>query len=248
MIKSKQAVIDVQADTISVAKRAANWLVEHLQKSSVDKFALCLSGGQTPQLLYKTLAQPEFSKQIPWSKVHLFWGDERFVSKSNDLSNYKMVKTVLLDHISIPESNIHPVNTELADVYQAASAYEKELQNYYGNKTLVPHRYLFDVTLLGVGSDGHTASLFPGSDVLKEQNAWVKAVVGVKKEDRITLTVPVLESSKAVAFLATGAEKSPIIKQVLSGDGDLPAARIKPEGNLYWFLDQTAYLSGSNSK
>ena len=248
MIKSKQAVIDVQADTIAVAKRTADWLVEHLQKSSLDKLALCLSGGQTPHLLYKTLAQPEYAKQIPWSKVHLFWGDERFVPRDSDSNNYKMVKTTLLDHISIPESNVHPINTELADVYQAAAAYEKELQNYYGDKNLISQRYLFDVTLLGVGSDGHTASLFPGSDVLNEQKTWVKAVVGEKKEDRITLTIPVLESSKAVAFLATGAEKSAIIKQVLNGDGDLPAARIKPEGNLYWFLDQTAYLSGSSLK
>ncbi len=248
MIKSKQAVIDVQADTVAVAKRAADWLVEHLQKSSVDKFALCLSGGQTPKILYETLAQPEYAKQIPWSKVHLFWGDERFVPKNNDLSNYKMVKTTLLDHIAMPEANVHPVNTELADVYQAAADYEKELQKFYGNKVLISHQYLFDVTLLGVGGDGHTASLFPGSDVLQEQNVWVKAVVGVKKEDRITLTVPVIESSKSVAFLATGAEKSAIIKQILNGDGDLPAARIKPQGNLYWFLDQTAYLSASNSK
>ena len=175
-------------------------------------------------------------------------GDERFVPHTSDLSNYKMVKTCLLDHISIPISNVHPVNTQLSDVYQATSAYEKELQNYYGNPTLSPQKCLFDITLLGVGNDGHTASLFPGSDILDERNAWVKAVVNVKKEDRITLTIPILESSKSVAFLATGAEKNVIIKQVLNGSGDLPAARIKPVGSLYWFLDQKAYLSASTIK
>jgi 6-phosphogluconolactonase len=244
MIKSKQAVIDVQADALAVAKRAASWLIEQLQKSDTDRFSLCLSGGQTPKLLYKTLAQPEYSKLIPWSKVHLFWGDERFVPQDNDLSNYKMVKTTLLDHVPLPKENVHAVNTSIGDVYQVAQAYEKDLQEFYGSKTLVPHKCLFDATLLGVGSDGHTASLFPGH-FSSEENVWAKAVVGVKQEARITLTIPVLESSRAVAFLATGAEKSSIIKQVLDGDGDLPAAKIKPEGNLFWFLDQTAYLSGS---
>lgn len=245
MIKSKEALIDVQADPLSVAKRTASWLVEQLEKSSAEKFSICLSGGHTPQLLYKTLAQPEYSKLIPWSKVHLFWGDERFVPKTSDASNYKLVKTSLLDHISIPEENVHAVNTDGTDINEASIAYEKELQKYYGDSNLMPQKFLFDITLLGVGSDGHTASLFPGTDVLNEKQAWVKPVIGVQKEDRITLTFPVLESSKAVAFLATGAEKKAIIKQVLQGDGDLPAARIKPHGHLYWFVDQTAYLSGS---
>ncbi len=247
MIKSKQAVIDVQADKIAVAERTARWLIEQLQKSA-DKFSLCLSGGNTPKLLYQTLAQPEFSKQIPWSRVHLFWGDERFVPQSDDLSNYKMIRTTLLDHISIPESNIHPINTDFSDAAAAAKAYEKDLQDFYGHSTLNPKQLLFDVTLLGLGSDGHIASLFPNSDVLNEQNAWVKAVSGVKNEDRITLTFPVLQSSKAVAFLVTGVEKNPVIKNVLNGEGDLPAIRLKPEGNLYWFLDQTAYMSVSSNK
>lgn len=119
------------------------------------------------------------------------------------------------------------------------------MQNYYGHNILEPRHFLFDVTLLGLGADGHIASLFPNNDVLYEQRAWVKAVVGVKSEDRITLTYPPLQSSKAVAFLVTGAEKNPVIKNVINGEGDLPAIRLKPEGKLYWFLDQTAYLSGS---
>jgi len=246
MIKAKQAVIDVQADKIAVAKRTATWLIERLQKAG-DRFVICLSGGQTPKILYETLAQPEFSKQIPWSKIHFFWGDERFVPKTDDLSNYKMVKRALLDHISIPAANVHPVNTDFNDASSCASNYEKDLQSFYGGKILRPNRLLFDVTLLGIGSDGHTASLFPHSDVLNEQSAWVKAVTGLKSEDRITLTFPVLESSEAVAFLVTGAEKNTILKQVLKGDGDLPAGKLKPEGGLYWFLDQTAYLSGTNS-
>ena len=245
MIKSKQAVIDVQADKIAVANRIAHWLVEQIEKSAL-RFSICLSGGQTPKLLYQTLAQPDFAKLIPWSKVHFFWGDERFVPKNNDLSNYKMVKMALLDHVPIPQSNIHAVNTDLSEASLAASAYEEDLQSFYGSKILKPEQALFDVTLLGLGNDGHIASLFPNTDVLKEKSAWVKAVLGLNKEDRITLTYPALQSSQSVAFLVTGTEKSAIIKDVLDGDTDLPAGKLKPEGNLFWFLDQTAYLSSSN--
>ena len=153
-----------------------------------------------------------------------------------------MVKTALFDHISIPEGNIHAVPTELGDADLAAAAYEKELQAFYGGKVLEAKKFLFDVTLLGTGDDGHTASLFPGTEALKEKSAWVKAVKGVKPEDRITLTYPAIESSDAVAFLVTGADKSPIMKQLLSGNSTLPAAQVRPLGNLYWFLDQAAYL------
>lgn len=241
MIKSQEAVVDVQADTLAVAQRVAHWLVERLSINA-EKFSLCLSGGNTPKLLYETLAKPEFSSKIPWSKVHIFWGDERFVPKIDQLSNFKMVKTVLLDYISIPEGNIHAVPVELGNSQLAAAAYEKELQSFYGGKTFATNKFLFDVTLLGIGGDGHTASLFPGSDVLKEKTAWVKAVKGVKPEDRITLTLPALESSKAVAFLVTGHDKSAIMKEVLSGKSILPAAQVKPQGHLFWFLDQAAYL------
>jgi len=241
MIKSQEAIVDVQADNLAVAERVAGWLVERLNINA-GNLSLCLSGGKTPKLLYETLAKPEFSSKISWSKVHVFWGDERFVPKNDQLSNFKMVKTALLDNVSIPEGNIHAVPTELGDAELAAAAYEKELQAFYGGRVLVANKFLFDVTLLGIGSDGHTASLFPGSDVLKEKTAWVKAVKGVKPEDRITLTLPVLESSKAVAFLVTGSDKSAVMKQVLTGKSTVPAAQIRPQGHLYWFLDQAAYL------
>lgn len=241
MIKSQEAVVDVQADTLAVAERVAGWLVERLNVNA-DKLSLCLSGGKTPKLLYETLAKAEFSSKIPWSKVHIFWGDERFVPKTDLLSNYKMLKTALLDHVSIPEGNIHAVPTELGDAQLSAAAYEKELQAFYGGKVLEEKKFLFDVTLLGIGNDGHTASLFPGTEVLKEKTAWVKAVKGVKPEDRITLTLPTLDSSKAVAFLVTGHDKSAVMKQVLSGTSTLPAAQVRPHGYLYWFLDQAAYL------
>ena len=241
MIKSQEAVVDVQANTQAVAERVAGWLVERLNINS-DKLSLCLSGGTTPKLLYETLAKPEFSSKITWSKIHIFFGDERFVPKDDQLSNFKMVKTALLDHIIIPESNIHAVPTELGDAQLAAAAYEKELQSFYGGKVLEAKQFLFDVTLLGIGDDGHTASLFPGTEVLKEKTAWVKAVKGVKPEDRITLTLPALESSAAMAFLVTGHDKSAIMKEVLSGKSTLPAAQVRPQGHLFWFLDQAAYL------
>jgi 6-phosphogluconolactonase len=241
MIKSQEAIVDVQADTPAVAERVAGWLVERLNVNA-DKLSLCLSGGKTPKLLYESLAKPEHARNIPWSKVHIFWGDERFVPKTDPLSNFKMVKTALLDHVSIPEGNIHAVPIELGNSDLSAAAYEKDLQTFYGGKTLVAKKFLFDVTLLGIGGDGHTASLFPGTDILKEKTAWVKAVKGVKPEDRITLTLPVLESSKAVAFLVTGGDKSAIMKEILGGKSTLPAGQVRPEGHLYWFLDQAAYL------
>lgn len=241
MIKSQEAVVDVQADTLAVAQRVAQWLVERLSVPA-DRFSLCLSGGNTPKLLYQTLGKSEFASKIPWSKVHIFWGDERFVAKTDQLSNFKMVKTALLDHVSIPESNVHAVPVELGNSQLAAAAYAKELQSFYGSKTFTANKFLFDVTFLGIGSDGHTASLFPGTDALKEKTAWVKSVHGVKPEDRITLTLPAIESSKAVAFLVTGHDKSTVMKEILSGKSNLPAAQVRPQGNLFWFLDQAAYL------
>src|SRR5262249_44370687 len=119
MIKSQEAIVDVQSDALAVAGRVAVWLVERLNVNA-DKLAICLSGGNTPKLLYEFLAKPEFANNIPWAKVHIFWGDERFVPRTDQLSNFKMVKTALLDHVSIPAKNIHPIATELGDAKLSA--------------------------------------------------------------------------------------------------------------------------------
>jgi 6-phosphogluconolactonase len=240
MLKSAQTVIDIQPDAVSVAGKVAHWLLELALKAK-DRFTVCLSGGATPKLLYQTLADKKIADQMPWEIIHWFWGDERFVSKKDPLSNYHMVEEAMLAKVKLPPKNIHAVNTDVKEPELAAAMYEKELKALYGSDKLDPEKPLFDVTLLGLGPDGHTASLFPGTHVLNERVAWVSAVVGAKPEARITLTYPALESSRAVAFLVTGREKREIAKQVLTGASELPAARVRPVGTLFWFFDEAAY-------
>jgi len=146
----------------------------------------------------------------------------------------------LLSNASIPAANIHPIPTDHIDPYAAAGAYESVLKSCYGADRLLPGRPLFDVTLLGLGTDGHTASLFPGTGALSERSRWVVPVIGANEETRITLTYPALESSGQVAFLVEGGEKQSIVRQLSEGDADLPAARLKPAGQLTWFLDRAA--------
>lgn len=240
MLKSAQAVIDVEPDAKTVALKIANWILD-LANQSTGRFALCLAGGSTPKLLYRTLAEHPFLDSLPWSRMHWFWGDERFVAKDDELSNFHMVNEALLSKCPIPVDNIHRIKTELGSPEATASAYEQELKFYYRSDQLDAARPMFDVTLLGLGLDGHTASLFPESPALTERSKWVCAVIGAKPEARITLTYPALNSSKAVAFLVTGAEKKDMFSKVHGGNSNFPAGQIKPVGNLYWFLDQAAY-------
>jgi 6-phosphogluconolactonase len=240
MLKSAQAVIDIQTNADMVALKVAHWILELASKSE-DKFAICLAGGSTPKLLYTTLSHGLFLETLPWTRLHWFWGDERFVPKDDELSNFHMVNEAMLSKCPIPAENIHRIKTELGDPAKTAKAYEQELQSYYQSDKLDPARPLFDITLLGLGPDGHTASLFPGDAALNERTKWVCAVIGAKPEPRITLTYPALESSKAVAFLVTGGDKKEIFQKVNSGNSTSPAARMQPTGSLYWFLDQAAY-------
>ena len=158
----------------------------------------------------------------------------------DDQSNYRMVLEALLSRAPIPALNIHPVPTDCVSPDAAAAVYARELKSFYGAERLDPVRPLFDVTLLGLGPDGHTASLFPGTAVLAERDRWVAAVVGAKREARITLTYPVLESSRHVAFLVEGKEKRAIFERLRGGDDSLPAARLRPIGTLCLFADAAA--------
>jgi 6-phosphogluconolactonase len=151
-----------------------------------------------------------------------------------------MTRTALLSKVPIPENNIHPVPTEHLGPEEAARTYEKELKTFYGADALDPARPLFDVMLLGIGDDGHTASLFPGHPVLDEKRRWVSAVIGAKSEARITLTYPALNSSRDAVFLAVGAEKRSVVQRAMAGERALPSARIDPAGQLHWFTDRAA--------
>lgn len=239
MTRPLAADLEILADPQAVAHRVAEWLLAAAAAKD-GRVAICLSGGSTPQLLYRHLAAAPFRDTFPWARTHWFWGDERFVAHDDPRSNYRMTREALLSHAPIPQDNIHPVPTDHTTPQATASAYERTLQSFYGADRLDRARPLFDVTLLGLGTDGHTASLLPGTNVLMERCRWVAAVTGAGSETRITLTYPVLESSRQVAFLVTGSEKRDILAQLRRGNESLPAARIRPIGQLWIFGDAAA--------
>jgi 6-phosphogluconolactonase len=226
-------------DAEALGRNVAEWLCA-LAQASGGRFGVCLSGGSSPQRLCQTLATPAFASRFPWARTHWFWGDERFVPHDDPASNYGMVRQALLSHVVAPIDNIHPIVTEGLSPDQSAAAYEAALKGFYGADALSPTRPLFDVTLLGVGEDGHTASLFPGEPTLKESQRWVVAVNSARYGRRITLTYPSLDSSREVAFLVTGKAKREIVARVRAGDLTLPAAMMRPVGRLHWFTDRTA--------
>lgn len=227
-------MIDVAADPEALARHAAA-RVAGLARAADGRFAIGLSGGSTPRRTYQLLTQ----EAMPWERIHWFWGDERFVPPDDKDSNYRMAREALFDHVPVPPENIHRVPTSGTPA-EAARAYEEELKSYYGARRLDPARPLFDVQLLGLGTDGHTASLGPGRLELEERGRWVVEVVGWQPQTRITLTYPALESSRHTAFLVEGAGKRAILARALAGDRSLPAARLAPVGELLWLVDRAA--------
>ncbi len=238
-----EPIIDTAVDAEDMAMRVALWLAARIVVASAP-FALNLAGGSTPKRVYELLASAAFKSYIDWTKVHLFWGDERCVPFDHKDSNCRMVLEALIAHVPIPPDNVHRMPVESGPPEKAAELYEDELQRFYsaryGITALDPARPLFDVTLLGLGTDGHTASLFPGTAALEERKAWATAVVGVKSEARVSLTYPVLESSAAILFLVAGAEKRTALAGVLGKNLALPAARLKTDAPILWFVDRAA--------
>jgi 6-phosphogluconolactonase len=206
-------------------------------------FRVSLSGGSTPKALYTRLASDEFLARFPWARVHWYWGDERFVPHDHPESNYRMTREAMLSKAPVPPANIHPVPTG-GTPDDTALRYERILQTAYGAAVLDPALALFDITLLGLGADGHTASLLPGEPVLEERKRWVVAVSHGRPEVRITMTYPVIESSRQVAFLVTGKEKAAIFRTIRAGSSQVPAARVRPVGELIWFVDRAAAGEG----
>ena len=228
------AEIRVFDDAQALARGAAEWLCA-LAGAGRGDFAVCLAGGSTPRRLYQLLAQPPIAPRFPWDRVHWFWGDERFVPHDHPDSNYRMAYEALLSRVPVPGANVHAIPTEGLSPGQAADEYEATLRRFHR-----AGRPLFDVTLLGIGEDGHTASLFPGAPALEEERRWVVAVNGARPQPRITLTYPALNSSRDLAFLASGAAKSAIVRRARAADRALPAARVLPAGRLHWFTDRAA--------
>jgi 6-phosphogluconolactonase len=232
------ARVDIAKDPEALAHRVAQWITD-LAAQSAGRVAIGLSGGSTPRRLYQLLADPPYRDALPWDRVHWFWGDERFVPWNHPESNYGMVRQAMLARAPAPPANVHGIPTT-GTPEEAARSYERELKSYYGAETLDPARPLFDVQLLGLGPDGHTASLIPGTSALDERQRWAVAVVGARPETRITLTYPPLESSRHTVFLVAGPDKREILAWALSGDQALPAARLNPVGELIWFVDEAA--------
>lgn len=227
--------LEVLADPAALAERVAAWLVK-CAMARRGAVSLALSGGSTPRRLYRRLAGPPWRDRMPWERVHLFWGDERLVPIEHPHSNQRMVREAVISHVPIPIRNLHPVLTD-GSAETVARRYDAELRMFAAER---PGEPLFDVQLLGLGKDGHTASLFPGHSALAERRAWVAPVIGVTPEARVTLTYPALDNSRDVAFLVTGLEKRAVLRRLLEGDAALPAAAVTPRRSITIFADHAA--------
>ncbi|MGD8991887.1 MAG: 6-phosphogluconolactonase [Desulfobacterales bacterium] len=246
---SKNQKVEIVADAEAMCRAAAKALVQHIGKTlqANDVYSIALSGGSTPHRLYKLLADdPKFDHQIIWERIHFFWGDERHVSPDHPGSNYRMAFETILSRAPIPSANIHRMRAEDPDASKAAKDYAHGIRRFFGIANGEMPR--FNCVLLGLGSDGHTASLFPDSPALSEQKRLVVAN-WVEKFDsfRITLTAPVLNNADLILFLVSGNEKADALKTVLEGDAApdrYPAQLIQPSrGALIWFLDRAAARS-----
>jgi 6-phosphogluconolactonase len=204
------------------------------------RFSVALSGGSTPKALYSLLGSGT-KPAIPWDKVFFFWGDERHVPPDDPESNYRMTNEALLSKISASPENVFRIPAEQQDASVAANAYEQTLREFFRLRSGEFPR--FDLVLLGIGTEGHTASLFPETSALKETQGLVVANwVEKLHTDRITFTLPVLNHAACVVFLVSGAGKAEIVHQILEGPGEeLPAQRVHPsDGRLVWLLDRAA--------
>lgn len=236
--------LQIEAGVHEVSRIAAAEFVLLSQNAIAAKkrFTVALSGGSTPKKLYSILAA-EYRDQVDWDAVHFFWGDERHVPPDNQESNFRMANETLLLPLRIPESQIHRIKGENEDAQFAAQEYEEQLRKFFEITSDDPP--VFDLILLGMGPDGHTASLFPGTRVLQEGKKFVAANwVGKFYTYRITFTVPVINHSERVLFLVCGEDKAPALKGVLEGPYEpeqLPAQLVHPgNGKLKWLIDSTA--------
>ena len=243
MTAAPRKIIPV-ADTAVLAKAAAELLLARMAENS-GRIAICLTGGSSPKQLYELLATDAYRGKIAWDRVHWFIGDERFVPVSDSRNNMAMARGIFLDRFA-PAPHIHPIPTDTANPDEAAARYEHELKSFYGATTLDPARPLFDVVLMGVGPDGHTASLFPGYPAVEEKTRWVVGVPQANVEPfvpRVSLTLPALASCHEMLFEVAGGGKRAILTRVLSSD-NLPASRARSNGETVFLVDTAALPEG----
>ena len=240
MAAGDQRKVITAADPAALAQIAADRVLARISANS-GRVAICLTGGSSPKRLYQLLATETYRSQIPWDRVHWFIGDERFVAADNPLHNMGVARQIFLDRLA-PPANIHPIPTGAADPDEAARLYERELQSFYGADELGPARLLFDVVLMGIGPDGHTASLFPKYPAVSETKRWVVGVPQAHVDPfvpRVSLTLPALASCREMLFELAGHEKRAILAK-LSTDESLPANRARSLGETVLLVDQAA--------
>jgi 6-phosphogluconolactonase len=222
-----------------VCNALAAWIAEMIDTTLQvkEKFTIALSGGETPKKLYQILAAQPYNEKIKWNRVHIFWGDERFVPFDDERNNAKMAYDNLLSKVNIQPDQVHKMWTDIAP-QESAKQYEKILHKYFDDKQTT-----FDLVLLGLGDDGHTLSLFPGSEILQDNDSWVNIVDSKEKGERITLMPSVVNRSSGVAFLVTGENKAKVLQEILETreQNKYPAQLIQPaNGELHWFVDEDA--------
>lgn len=233
--------LHVSKDKDELSKYTADWMTRYISEvlKKQDRFTLALSGGSTPEKLYRLLAAKEYKDKIDWSKIHFFWGDERFVPFTDKRNNSATAFETLLNHVPVPRENIHIMRTDI-NPEESAADYEKILHTYFNRK-----KHSFDLVLLGLGDNAHTLSLFPGYDIIHEKKKWVLAFyLEEQKMHRISLTVPIVNNASRIVFLISGKDKAASLYNVLYAqhEPDLyPAQTIQPfSGELYWFTDEAA--------
>lgn len=231
----------VKKNPADLAKAAADFIARRIKDvlKKQDRFTIALSGGSTPKALHELLAKSPYAEQIPWLQLHVFWGDERYVPLDDPQSNAGMAYDTLLGHVFTPDDQIHVWRTDL-EPDAAAADYDRILHDYFNDSGPT-----FDLVLLGMGDDGHTLSLFPGTDVVHERTAWTKAYfLDAQNMYRLTLTAPLVNRAACVLFLVAGPKKASLLRAVLEGEyrpDTYPAQAIKPvSGELVWMVDEQA--------
>lgn len=250
--------LHISKDTIALSTELAEWMINHINNTlqRKDRFTLVLSGGSTPKKLHELLASNAYKYRIDWSRIHCFWGDERFVPFNDDRNNAKMAFDTLLEHVPVLKEHVHIMQTENITPEDSAKAYEAVLKEYFpeaatSKETSTVNREpgtinSFDLVLLGMGDDGHTLSLFPGKKEVIEETKKLCTSLWLESQNmyRVTLTYPIVNQSAAVAFLVTGSNKVKALHEVLEGTRSpdrYPSQLIKPvNGVLHWFLDEAA--------
>ena len=231
-------IVEVLTAKADLIERAQEIILSQV-RSAIEargSFTIALAGGSTPKPLYEALS----GQSLPWSKMHIFWGDERYVPPTDSQSNQLMARQALIDQIEIPAANVHPMNIAAGNPAQDAQNYEAHLREFF--QLQAPEIPAFDLILLGMGDDGHTASLFPHTDVLQVEDRLIG--VGIKDgQPRLTFTAPLINQARCVIFLVAGENKRPALKEVFAEQADsqdYPSRMIQPQGKLIWLLDQAA--------